>query len=134
MKRSTVELEIPERIIEEAQGIARRRNSSVESVLQDGLLMVFGTSADCEVSMESLRNFSDEQLWTLINHGLLGAQDSRWRELMALNKKGAMTDEESKELDDLADLLDRRILMRSKALLQMKQRGHDVDAFLGLGT
>ena len=134
MKRSTVELEIPEQIIEEAEGIARRRNSSVESVLQDGLLMVFGTSADCEVSMESLQNFSDEQLWTLVDRGLLGAQDSRWRELMALNKKGAMTDEESKELDDLADLIDRRILMRSKALMLMKQRGHDIDAYLGLGT
>ena len=84
--------------------------------------------------MESLQNFSDEQLWTLVNQALLGAQDSRWRELMALNKRGAMTDEESKELDDLADLLDRRILIRSKALLLMRHRGHDIDAFLGLGT
>jgi surfactin synthase thioesterase subunit len=77
MKRSTVELEIPADIIEEAQSIAQRRNSSLESALQDGLLMVFGTSLGCEVSMESLHNFSDEQLWKLVHHEIPGARNMR---------------------------------------------------------
>lgn len=134
MKRSTIELEIPEEVFDEVKGIARGGNRSIESVLQDGLAMVFGTTEECGATMESLETYSDEQLWKIINNQLTWAQDSRWRELMALNKKGAMTDEESKELDDLADLLDRRILMRAKALLLMKQRGHNIDAYLGLRT
>ncbi len=134
MKRSTVELEIPEAVFEEAKDIARGGNRSVESVLQAGLEMVFGTTDVCGVSMESLEDFSDEQLWKIINHGLTWAQDSRWRELMALNKRGVLTDTESNELDDLLDLIDRQVLMRTKALILMKQRGHDIETYLGLST
>ena len=134
MKQSILELEIPDEVLKRAHGIAQGGNRSVESVLQDGLMMVFGTSEVCVVSMESLDDFSDEQLWKIINHTLLGAKEPRWRELMARNKEGAMTDEESKELDTLADQIDRQILIRFKALVLMKQRGHDIDAFLGIGT
>lgn len=134
MKRATVELEIPAEVFEEAEDIARCGNRSVESVLQDGLAMVFGTTEDCGASMESLEDFRDEQLWKIINSQLTWAQDSRWRELMSLNKKGRMTAVESNELDDLLDLIDRQVLMRTKALVLMKQRGHDIATYLGLGT
>lgn len=134
MKRSTVELEIPEEVFEEARGIAKGGNRSVESVLQDGLAMMFGNTEVCGVSMESLENFSDEQLWKIINHQLTWAQDSRWRELMANNKKGTLSRAESNELDNLLDIIDRQVLMRTKALVLMKQRGHNIETYLGLGA
>ena len=134
MKRSTVELEIPEEVFEEVKGIARGGNRSVESVLQDGLRMVFGATSNCEVSMEALEDFDNEQLWHIANHQRTLAQDSRWRELMALNKQGLMTAEQNKELDNLSDLIDRQVLLRTKALVLLKRRGHDIDAYLGFGS
>ncbi len=132
MKRSTIELEIPEEIIVEAEDIARGRNRSVESVLQDGLLMVFGSTSDCEVSSELLQDFTDEQLWKIVNRRMPWAQDSRLRELTAQSKRVKLTAQESNELENLLAALDRQILLRSRALLLMKKRGHDVDSYLGL--
>lgn len=132
MKRSTVELEIPDEVFEEAKGIAQDGNRSVESVLQDGLMMVFGTTEVCGASMESLEDFSDEQLWKIVNHPLTWAQDSRLRELTARSKRDALTPREIEEQEDLLDALDRRVLLRSRALVIMKRRGLDVDGYLGL--
>ncbi len=132
MKRSTIELELPADIVEKAQGIAQRRNCSLESVMQDGLQMIFGAWDDSESSLESLQNFSDEQLWKIINHPLTWAQDSRLRELTARGKRDQLTPGELEEQEDLLDALDRRILLRSRALVIMKRRGLDVDGYLGL--
>ena len=132
MKRATIELEIPEGVIEEAQGIARGGNRSIESVLQAGLLMVFGTTEDCKVSSELLREFSNEHLWEIVNRRMPWAQDSRLRELTARSKRETLTKQESEECENLLAALDRQILLRSRALLIMKRRGLDVDSYLGL--
>lgn len=132
MNLSTVALEIPDEIIEEAQDIARGRNLSVESILQDGLVMVFGKAADSEVCADILEDFSNEQLWEIVNRRMPWSQDSRMRELTALGKRSTLTEREMKELEDLLATLDPQILLRSRALLQMKRRGLDVDSFLGI--
>ncbi len=133
MNRSTVELEIPAGVLEQASEIAQGGNRSVESVLQDGLAMVFGTLPDCDIPLDSLHDFSDEQLWEIVNRRLSWVQDSRLRELLALDKRGTTTEQESNELDDLVAVVDRQMLLRTKALVLMKQRGHDIDAYLNLG-
>ena len=120
MKHYTIELELPEVVLKEAQDIARGGNCSVESVLQDGLATMFGESADLEAPVNLLEGMGDEQLWQAAHQQLTLAQDSRWRELMALGKSGALSTRENKELDDLADLIDRRILVRSKALVLLE--------------
>lgn len=134
MKLFTIALELPEVVLKEAQDIARGGNCSVESVLQDGLATMFGDSVDYKVLLKLLEGLGDEQLWKAAHHQLTLAQDSRWRELMALGKSGALTAGEKKELDNLADLIDRRVLIRSKALVLLKQRGYDIDAYLGFGA
>jgi hypothetical protein len=128
---STVALELPDDIIEEAQEIARGRNLSVESILQDGLVMIFGKAVDSDISADILEDFSDEQLWEIVNRRLPWSQDSRMRELTALGKRTKLTEQQMQELENLLAALDRQILLRSRALLQMKRRGLDVDSFLG---
>ena len=132
MNLSTVALELPDEIIEEAQDIARGRNLSVESILQDGLVMVFGKAADSDVCADILEDFSDEQLWEIVNRRMPWAQDSRLRELSARGNEGNLAENEHRELEDLLAELDRQILLRSRALLQMKRRGLNVDSYLGI--
>lgn len=130
MKRSTIELVIPDDIFQSARDIARDGNRSIESVLQDGLTILFGTSTDEQISPESLNEFSEEQLWEVVHRRLSWAQDSRLRELTALGKQGVISEEEKNELEHLVAMLDRQMLLRSKALVLMKQRGHDIEAYL----
>ena len=134
MKLYTIELELPEVVLKEAQDIARGGNCSVESVLQDGLATMFGDSVDYDALLNLLEGLGDEQLWKIAHQQITLAQDSRWRELVALGKSGALSARENKELDGLADLIDRRILIRSKALVLLKRRGYDIDAYLGFGA
>lgn len=134
MNRSTIELEIPEDVYEQARDIARCGNRSVESVLQDGLSILFGTSSEVEVSPDSLVDFSDEQLWEVVHRRLSWAKDSRLRTLMALGKEGRMSDQERQELEHIVAVVDRQMLLRTKALVLMKQRGHDIETYLELGV
>ncbi len=110
MNHSTVELELPAEIIEEAQGIARVRNRSLESVLQDSLSLIFDTSADCEDSAPMLNDLSDEKLWEIVNRRMPWAQDSRLRELSARGKEGDLAENEHRELEDLLAELDRHVV------------------------
>ncbi len=134
MNGSTIELEIPEDVFEQASDIARCGNRSVESVLQDGLSFLFGAVADVAFSPDSLIDFSDEQLWEVVHRRLSWSQDSRLRMLMALGKEGRLTEQEIQELEHLVAVVDRQMLLRTKALVLMKQRGHDIEEYLGLGA
>ena len=131
---SSIELQIPAEIIERARQIARDSNRSVESVLLEGLSLLFGGPADTHISLEDLKVYSDEQLWAVVHNRLAWPQDTRLRELMALGKQGQITAEEAEELERLIGLVDHQMLLRSEALLLLKRRGHNVEQRLKLGA
>ena len=134
MSHSTIELQIPAEIVERAQQIAKNNNRSVESILLDGLSLLFGTLPDTDISTDTLKNYSDEQLWAVIYQRLALPQDTRLRELIALGKQAQITDDEKAEMERLIDLVDHQMLLRSEALLLLKKRGHDVETTLKLGA
>jgi hypothetical protein len=134
MSQSTVELQIPPEIYERARQIALDSNRSIESVLLDGLTLLFGALPDAGVSPDELKDYSDEQLWAMVHQRLAWPQDTRLRELIALGKQGQITDEERAEMERLIDLVDHQMLLRSEALLLLKQRGHNVEKQLKLGA
>lgn len=134
MSQPTVELQIPPEIYERAQQIAKVSNRSIESILIDGLTLLFGTLPDKGVSPESLKDYTDEQLWAIVHQRLAWPQDTRLRELIALGKQGQITEDEKTELERLINLVDHQMLLRSEALLLLKKRGHDIDKQLQLGV
>ena len=134
MSRSTIELQIPPEILERAQQIANASNRSVEDVLLDGLTLLFGTLADAGITPDELKKYTDEQLWAVVYQRLAWPQDTRLRELVALGKQGLLSDDEKAEMERLIDLVDRLMLLRSQALLLLKQRGHNVEKRLELGA
>ena len=134
MSQPTIELRIPVEIYERARAIASNRGRSVESVLLDGLTLLFGARPDLRISPDLLKDYSDEQLWAVVYHRLAWPQDARLRELIALGKQGQLTDEEKTEMEELIALVDHQMLLRSEALLILKQRGHPVEKQLKLGA
>ncbi|MFW5709597.1 MAG: hypothetical protein ACOCX5_05190 [Chloroflexota bacterium] len=134
MSQSTVELQIPAEIYERARQIASDSNRSLESVLLDGLALLFGDLPDTSLSPDALSDYTDEQLWAVVHQRLAWPQDARLRELIALGKQGQLTTDEQAEMERLVDLVDHQMLLRSEALLLLKQRGHDVETKLKLGA
>ncbi len=132
MSRSTMKIEAAHEILDYVRDVARDGNRSVESVVHDVLAILYGKSYDSDIPLESLAELDDEQLWAVANRHLSWAQDSRRRELVERGKLGIITGQESNELDNLTAAVDRLVLLRSKALVLMKQRGHDIDAYLGI--
>jgi hypothetical protein len=75
---------------------------------------------------EKVDTLSDEQLIAVIHRPFAWPLDARLRELTALGRQGALTDAEQSEMEGLIRAWDQYVLMRSKALLLLKQRGRDV--------
>lgn len=134
MSQSTIELQLPSKIYERAQQIAKDSNRSVESVLLDGLTLLFGELPNTELSPDALIDYGDEQLWAVVHQRLAWPQDTRLRELIALGKLGQISGDEQVEMERLIDLVDHQMLLRSEALLLLKQRGYPVETQLKLGA
>ena len=134
MSQSTIELELPAEVYERAQQIAKDSNRSVESVLLDGLTLLFGTLPDTGLSPDTLKSYTDEQLWAVVHQRLAWPQDTRLRELIALGRHGQITDDEQAEMERLIHLVDHQMLLRSEALLLLKERGHNVGEQLKSGA
>jgi len=134
MSDATIQLELPEKILARVVQIADDSERSVESVLVDGLSLLFGDLSDGKISLESLKDYTDEQLWAVVHQRLAWPQDTRLRELAALGDHGKITVQELEEMDALIALVDQQMLLRSEALLLLKRRGHDIGKYLQFGA
>lgn len=134
MDRASVELTIPPEIYARAQQIASESDRSVESVLLDGLALLFGGLPDTSLDVDDLADYTDEELWALVHGRLAWPQDARLRELIARGRMGQLADDEQDEMERLIALVDHQMLLRSEALLLLKGRGHNVESKLRLGT
>ena len=134
MSDGPIQLELPHKVLERAAKIADDSERTVESVLVDGLSLLFGDLSDGKVSLETLEDFADEQLWAVVHQRLAWPQDTRLRELAALGDHGKITADELAEMDNLIAMVDQQMLLRSEALLLLKQRGHEIGKYLKVGA
>jgi len=132
MSHPTVQLELPPELIERAQQLAHESNRSLETVLVEGLEIHFGTIDDAP--MDAFDRYTDEQLWAIVNRPFAWRQDARLRDLTERGKMRRLSASEETDLEKLVSEADHHMLLRSKALLLLKQRGHRVEAHLQLGT
>lgn len=126
-----VALHLPDKLYDRIRATAERHNRSLESVMVDSLALIFDTTS--HISPENLEEATDEELWAIVQRPLAFPVDIRLRELTALSKLGQLSPAQQEELDRLADHFDEYILLRSRALVVLKQRGHDVEQRLKAG-
>ena len=130
MERTKVELEIPRLVMEKARSIAAQEQCSVEMVLQDGLTEWCAESADDEISLDHLDGFSSQELWSVVYERLTAVQNERLQGLMALARDGVIKTREDAELQELLGVVDRQMLLRSRALILLKERGQSITEYL----
>ncbi len=131
----SLQVELPADLFEQIRKAAARSDQPVESVLVDTLALLFGTSrADWEGLAATLETLSDEELWALVYRRMAWPEGARVRELTARGKQATLSDAEQSELAALIDEADRLTLLRSRALLVLQQRGHNVGEYLKPGA
>ncbi len=132
MTQAPILLQLPDELYERLREIADDSQRPVESVLIDSLTLLFGNLPNIEP--QQLASFSDEKLWALVHRLLAWPQDARLRELTTLSKQGTLSPADQSEMEALLTAYDQYVLMRSQALLHLKQRGYDVEQRLRLGA
>jgi hypothetical protein len=133
MPRQSVTLDLPDELYARIRKAAEENRIPLENMLVDSIELMFG-DVPAEETPESLEKLTDEQLWAVVYRQIAFPQDARLRELTALSKRGVLTSDEQVEMEQLVDYIDHYVLLRSKALLLLKQHGHDVERRLKLGA
>lgn len=101
-----------------------------EALVWESIILHFDKakeSLSLKESLDVINHFSDETLWRILDYRIPYAKRYRQRELV---DKGNLSVEEQGELQEYTDIYDRFVAVRAKAILLLKQRGHDVERYL----
>jgi len=137
MPEKSITLDLPEDVYERVRQVAEQSQRPLERVLVESIRLLFvlpPTSTDVATTLTALPGYSDAQLWAVVYQRLAWPQSQRLHELSAKNKLEQLTEDEQSECEYLLTLNDRAMLLRSKALLLLKNRGHDIAAYLERGA
>ena len=131
----SINLELPVELIERLNEAAAQSDRSLEVVLVENLALLFGTpQADRGALPDALETLPDAHLWALVYRRIAWPRGARLRELAESGRQGPLSDEAQTELAALIDEADELTLLRSRALLVLRQRGHDLRAQFQLGA
>lgn len=135
MGQKSVTLQIPAELYTAIQQAAEAAARPMETVLLESLEALFQPILDYQDENLSdqyawLGNASDAQLWAVVYRHLPWAASLRLHELNARAKANALSDAEADELQTLLEQVDRAMLLRSEALLLLKQRGYNLSDWL----
>ena len=133
MSQQPVLLNLPDELYERIQQIAEESQRSVEAVMLESLDLLFSQKSpndDLDTMLTALSKYTDEELWALVHRRMAWSQSMRLHELSDKGKRGILPAQEQRELDGLLAQVDRDMLLRSEALLLLKQRGHHLEPYL----
>lgn len=130
MSRS-VTINLPDEVFETIQRIAAHNNETIEAVVNEWLLL-FADKPFARIQPDDLTRYTDVQLWAIVERRLLWFEISRFHALMAKAHQDGLAASEQQELDELLDEYNHMILVRSVAFRLLKERGYDVDIYVGV--
>jgi len=123
-----VMLQVPDYVYDRASRIGQEIAQSVEVVLFCQLVDSFSDSlrtlpSDEQAGLATLQSLSDNTLWMIAAERTLPFQQERLSLLLALNKRGLLSDAEQVELDDLIQRGDRLTPRKAEATALLTHRG-----------
>ena len=133
MSGKSITLNLPEDLYERVRQVAAQSQRPLERVLVESIRLLFvlpPTSTDVAATLTAMPSYSDAQLWAVVYQRLAWPQSQRLHELSAKNKLEKLTEDEQSDLEYLLTLNDHAMLLRSEALLLLKNRGHNIAPYL----
>jgi hypothetical protein len=121
-------LQVPEDISARARQIAAAIAQPVEQLLLDHLKTLAAPlpalPPDTQAELDALHHLSDDALWTIASAQMPEDVQARAHALMDKNSRGAITDDEHAELEQLVERGDRLMLRKAEAATILRQREH----------
>jgi hypothetical protein len=121
-------LQVPEDISARARQIAAAIAQPVEQLLLDHLKTLAAPlpvlPSDTQTELDALHHLSDDALWTIASAQMPEDVQARAHALMDKNPRGAITDDEHAELEQLVERGDRLMLRKAEAATILRKRGH----------
>ncbi len=136
MAEKIITLSIPEALYERIQFEAEDSHQPFEAVMLDQLSILFeriDVANDVDKALDALDNFKDYELWAIVSRRLSTTNTDQLHILGSEEKRSSLSAEEKRQLDQLLGQVNRDMLLRSKALMLLKERGHDITAYVKTG-
>ena len=127
-------IHLPEVFDIRLERVAEASGETTESVLLDWVVHSMP-----ELTVENIQDFSGRneafttiRLWTLVEQSLeiLKRVDREMKVLIDKDKQGYLTGSEQHELNDLSNHYHDLTLLRTKTLVELQERGYDVQSYL----
>jgi hypothetical protein len=136
MNSQQVTITLPETIYERV----KRRSQQTQRSVADELAAVVAASLpeeeslppDIEQEMSELDLFTTEELWRAARMTAPANKTERMQVLVEKQQLEGLTDSEKQEATLLSHFFNRVMLIRAKAAVLLKERGHDIDQLLNL--
>ena len=119
-------LNLPQALRDRIEEVAKSTDRPVEDLVLEILKTYLTTPEPDLPAFDDLKMLADHQLWAIVYQHLSWTERSRLREL---DKQSPLSDEEQAEKEGLLERIDQLMLLRSEALVLLKGRGYDIDAY-----
>lgn len=134
MNSQQITITLPEPIYQRV----KRRSQQMQRSIADELVAAVTSSLpeqetlppDIEQELSELDLFTDEELWRAARMTAPGDKTGRMQILVEKQQLEGLTDSEKQETAVLSHFFNRVMLVRAKAAVLLKKRGHDVDQLL----
>ena len=123
-------IELSEEYAQIMREIAHLANQPIEIVIAE--LAQLSSSETIDTQLAKVKTFSTIRLWSTVSVGLMFPDflDNRMTNLIEQSEQGNLNETQENELDDLIVLYDKYILLRSYALVELQERGYDIQTCL----
>jgi hypothetical protein len=134
MNSQQVTITLPEPIYQRV----KRQSQLMQRSIADELVAAVASSLpeqetlppDIEQELSELHLFTDEELWRAARMTVPVDKAGRMQILVEKQQLEGLTDSEKQETAVLSHFFNRVMLVRAKAAVLLKERGHDVDQLL----
>jgi len=129
MSEQTVTLELPKPVWEWAERTAAVTQRPVEKVLLDSLAATMPPPLDdvpdeFREELVQLETQMDAELWAITRQKLKPTRLRQYDHLLEKNRRGTLTVQEQRKLEQLRKDADRVMLMRARAFVLLQWRGY----------
>lgn len=130
---STYQVHLPEDMASLLNKVSEASGVSSEDILLEWLIhpVPRPNEDNLEALLEDLNDYSDVLLWTVVYRELEKTQEKRHQELVEKHEMShELSEYEQMEWDNLVEIAETNMLLRSKAMEILKERGQNIDHFL----
>jgi hypothetical protein len=134
MALQPITIRLPQAVYQYVEQRARQMRRSVEDELVAVVTAVLPTLEDPQTDIASdlsqLAFLTDEELWQAARKTLTSQEADRMQALTWKRQREGWTAEEQQETEHLLHRYNRIMLVRAKAAVLLKERGHDISSLI----